>query len=113
MRSLLSQVKNSCMSLLGRAETTPESLYDRTEDIRELILTELGEYAEKNHSPTARRVRYASDVQGLWYLRSEVMSVLAKAYGETIAEQKLASISRQFNGLVPQSLMGVGAGRPR
>lgn len=113
MRSLIPHLKSSCMSLLGRAEISPVVLYDRTEDIRELMLTELGEYGEKFHPAVARRVRYAPDVQGLWYVRSEVMAILASAHGETIASRKLAVISRQFKGLLPAALTSGSGSRPR
>ena len=92
------------MALLGRAEATPEALTDRTEIIRQLMLNELGEYGEKKFPAVTRRVRYAPDIQGLWYARSDVMAILATTYGETLARQKVADISGRFNGLLPKSL---------
>ena len=113
MRSLLSsfsllsfvpQLRTSCMVFLGKAEPTPAALNDRTELIRELMLRELGDYGEKKFPAVVRRVRYAPDVQGLWYARSDVMAILATTYGETLARQKVADISGRFNGLLPKSL---------
>ncbi len=108
MRSLSSsfipQLRNSCMALLGFAESTPAALSDRTEDIRQRMLSELGEYGEKKFPAVTRRVRYAPDVQGLWYARSDVMAILANTYGETIAREKIADISGKFKGLLPKSL---------
>jgi hypothetical protein len=115
MRSLLSvfqvssfvpQLKTSCLALLGRTENTPQALTDRTEGIRQLMLRELGEYGEKKFPAVARRVRYAPDVQGLWYARSDVMAILANTHGETVAREKIAQISNRFNGLLPKSLTG-------
>lgn len=92
------------MALLGRVDSTPEAMNERTEGIRELMLRELGDYGEKKFPAVARRVRYATDVHGLWYARSDVMAILANTHGETVAREKIAYISDRFTGLLPQSL---------
>ena len=92
------------MALLGRAEPTPQAVSARTEVIRELMLQELGDYGERKFPAVARRVRYAPDVQGLWYARSDVMAILATTHGETVAREKIARISSRFHGLLPKSL---------
>lgn len=104
--TFMPQLRSSYMALLGRSEPTPEALDARTEIIRELMLHELGDYGERKFPAVARRVRYASDVQGLWYARSDVMAILANTYGETVAREKIAKISGRFNGLLPKSLTG-------
>jgi len=104
MPTFAPQLRSSLMAMLGRTEPTPQALSARTEMIRELMLHELGDYGEKKFPAVARRVRYASDVQGLWYARSDVMAILATTYGETIAREKIANISGRFNGLLPKSL---------
>ncbi len=102
--SFMPQVRSSYMALLGRTEPTPEALGARTEMIRELMLQEMGDYGEKKFPAITRRVRYAPDVQGLWYARSDVMAILANTHGETVARQKIAQISGRFKGLLPKSL---------
>jgi hypothetical protein len=104
MRSFIPYLKSSCMSLLGKAEITPELMEDRTEMIRELMLEELGDFGAKHYPGVTRRIRYAPDVQGLWYVRSEVMAILASTHGETVASEKIAAISGRFKGLLPASL---------
>ncbi|MFC6280946.1 MULTISPECIES: hypothetical protein [Polaromonas] len=112
--SLIPQIKNSCMALLGLAEAQqPAALNERTEDIRHLMLSELGEYGEKKFPAVVRRVRYAPDVQGLWYARSDVMAILANTHGETVAREKIADISGRFNGLLPKGLLGKNGPRTR
>lgn len=106
MPAFVPQLRDSCMALLGKSEPTPKAINDRTEMIRSLMLQELGEYGEKKFPAVARRVRYAPDVQGLWYARSDVMAILANTYGETVAREKIADISGCFNGLLPKSLTG-------
>lgn len=91
------------MALL-RPEASPEVRKDRTEEIRQLMLGEIGTGGEERHPGLVRRVLFARDVQGLWYLRSEVMAVLANTYGETMAREKMNRISGRFKGLLPASL---------
>lgn len=96
-----SHLKSSLMSLLGTSEVTSSVLEDRTEGIRQLILDELDEA----YFPTiARRVRYATDAQGLWHARGDVMAALAEMHGESIAREKISLISEQFTGLLPSGL---------
>ena len=102
--SFVPQFRNSYMALLGQTEPTSQALNARTEVIREMMLLELGDYGEKKFPAITRRVRYASDVQGLWYARSDVMAILANTHGEAIAREKIAKISGRFNGLLPKSL---------
>lgn len=104
--TFMPQLRSSYMALLGRSESTPKALDARTEIIRELMLHELGDYGEKKFPAVARRVRYAPDVQGLWYARSDVMAILSNTYGETVAREKIAHISERFTGLLPKSLTG-------
>lgn len=101
------------MALMNRTETTKQALDARTEGIRELMLTELGDYGERKFPAVARRVRYACDIQGLWYARSDVMAILANTHGETVAREKIANISGRFNGLLPKSLTGKVGGKFR
>ena len=51
-----------------------------------------------------RRITYSADIQGLWFLRGELMAVLANQHGETIARELIAEVSQLFDGLVPEGL---------
>ena len=104
MPTFAPQIRSSLMALLGRTEPTPQVFSARVEVIRELMLFELGDYGEKKFPAVARRVRFAPDVQGLWYARSDLMSILANTHGETVAREKVADISTRFQGLLPKSL---------
>ena len=103
-RCLKPNLKSSFMALLGSGEVTPSILEDRTEDIRQFILDELGDFGEKHYPKITRRVRYAQDIQGLWYTRGDVMAVLAAMHGETIAREKVSRISDKFKGMLPRGL---------
>ena len=104
--SFIPRLRSSFAALLGISEAAPAAVRDRTEDIRALMLSEIGECGENKFPVVARRVRYAPDVQGLWYARSDVMAILASTHGETVAREKIANISEQFKGLLPESLTG-------
>lgn len=74
------------------------------DDIRESMLALLGG-AEGDHAVhVKRRIRYAGDVQALWFLRGDLMAVLAGAHGETAARQMLVGVSAMFDNLLPQGL---------
>lgn len=122
MRSLLStfnmptfvpKLKSSCMALLGLADTPPKDALWRIETIREQMLAELGDYGDRKFPAIVRRVRFAPDVQGLWYARSDVMAILSNTYGETIAREKMLDISCKFVGLLPKSVTKRSALRSR
>ncbi|WP_457282784.1 hypothetical protein [Polaromonas sp. P5_D5] len=104
MRWLKPNLKSSFMALLGTGEVTASVLEDRTEEIRQFILDELGEFGEKHYPKITRRVRYAQDVQGLWYTRGDIMAVLAAMHGETVAREKVSRISDKFKGMLPRGL---------
>ena len=102
MRWLTPGLRNSIYGLLGNpAPPTDSSLESSTEEIREAMLDVLGETGQKGFPNVARRLRYANDVQALWYLRGDLMAALASMHGEMAARQKVASITAQFQGLLP------------
>ena len=97
--------KSSITGLLGRPATPSESILENgLEDIRESMLDALGEDGSRQFLPTTRRIRYATDIKDLWYLRGDLMAVLAKLYDEATARRTIASINAQFQGLLPGGL---------
>ena len=104
MRWIKPHLKSSLLGLLNGGEVTSSNAKKRTEDIRQLMLNELGKFGEKHYPKIALRVRYAPDAQGLWYARGDVMAVLSAMQGETIARQKVSSITKMFDGLLPGGL---------
>lgn len=98
-------LKNSIYGLLGNPVAVSESVLESsTEDIRESMLATLGDTGPKHFPQVIRRIRYASDVQALWYLRGDLMAALASIDGEMAARKKVASVSALFQGLLPQGL---------
>ena len=52
----------------------------------------------------ARRIRGAADLQGLWFLRGEVMQWLARSQGEAAARAQLDELSSLFADQLPRGL---------
>ncbi len=104
MRWITPDLKSSLLGLLSGGEAISSGKKTRTESIRQIMLNELGEFGEKHYPKIALRVRYAQDAQGLWYARGDVMAVLSAMQGETIARQKVGSITKMFEGLLPGGL---------
>lgn len=105
MRWLKPNLRSSIYGLLGNPVAPSESMLESgTEDIRESMLLVLGEAGPKHFPQVTRRIRYATDIQALWYLRGDLMASLAAMHGEMAAREKIASITAQFQGLLPSSL---------
>jgi hypothetical protein len=105
MRWLKPNLRSSIYGLLGNPVAPSESILESgTEDIRESMLVVLGEAGPKHFPQVTRRIRYANDIQALWYLRGDLMAALAAMHGEVAAREKIASITAQFQGLLPSSL---------
>jgi len=105
MRFFKGNLRNSIYGLLGNPVVpTASVLEEGTEDIREAMLALLEEAGPRQFSNVIRRVRYANDVQALWYLRGDVMAALSATHGESAARARVQQITRMFQGLMPGSL---------
>ena len=105
MRWFKNNIRSSIYGLLGNpAGPSDSSLETGTEDIREAMLTLLGDAGMKQFPNVTRRIRYANDVQALWYLRGDLMAALASTQGESAAREKVSHITEMFHGLLPGSL---------
>jgi hypothetical protein len=106
MRWLKPSIRQSIYGLLGHStDPSASTLENGTEDIREAMLVLLGDVGPKRFPHVTRRVRYANDVQALWYLRGDLMAALAALHGEGKARQKMQSITAMFHGLLPGSMV--------
>jgi hypothetical protein len=97
--------RNSISGLLGRPREPSESVLENgLEDIRESMLSVLGDDGAKQYPAATRRIRYATDIKDLWYLRGDLMAAIAGMHGEAVAREKIALINAQFQGLLPGGL---------
>ena len=97
-------LKDSFNALLGGGEISADDLEDRIDDIRRVMLLELGESLQKTNPKLVRTVTYAPEVQDLWYARGEIMAALSAVHGESLAQKKIARITGLFKGLSPDAL---------
>jgi hypothetical protein len=105
MSWLKGSIRNSIYGLLGNPVSPSDSqLESGTEEIRDAMLALLGEGDSKQFTNVTRRVRYANDIQGLWYLRGDLLAALAGVHGEVVARNKVQQVTRMFDGLLPGSL---------
>ena len=74
-----------------------------TDEIRTEMLDMVGPPTEDT-AGLVRRISYASDPQALWFMRSELMGLLARREGEAIARVKLEMLSEMFRELLPSGL---------
>ena len=74
------------------------------EDIRETMLSLAAMDNDERALAVTRRIRYAADLEALWYIRGELMGLLARTHGEAIAREMLEDLSVLFTGLLPRGL---------
>jgi hypothetical protein len=105
MSWLKPNLRNSIHSILtfGHSTTATESVPAYCiDDIREAMLALVDD--DDDHPHVKRRIRYSLDIQALWYLRGDLMSILAGKHGELAARAKLTAINEMFENLLPQGL---------
>lgn len=80
----------------------PVSIEARVGEVRQAMLDCLARLVEGHRGTRLwARVLYAPDVQSLWYLRADLMTLLAESQGESEAQEQIATITALFNGLLP------------
>jgi hypothetical protein len=107
MRSFKPNLRSSIYAILslGHPSVPPEATeFIGIEDIRSAMLELMMAVEEARFPHVLRRVRYAGDVQGLWFLRGDVMAALASHHGEAAAREKLETLSEMFEDLLPGGL---------
>lgn len=109
MRWTKASLRTSIYNLLGnhapatpvKPQADPEA---QTQLVRAAMLESLGDIGSEAYPDVYRKVIFASDIQSLWYCRSELMAALAGMYGEAQARNSLQKISELFHGMLPESL---------
>lgn len=101
MTGKFSKFTTSLMSLLSESPSKPDAK-SRIGDIRQAMLDSLdGVAASHQLTKVSARILYAPDVQSLWYLRGDVMTLLSETLGESAASARIVTISALFVGLLP------------
>ena len=96
---------NAIFGLTHHRQAASDSMIEiGIQDIREAMLELMGGMTDNPSPLITRRIRYAVDIQALWYLRADLMGVMAKRYGEAAARAKLEPITEMFADLGPLGL---------
>jgi hypothetical protein len=101
-------VKTTISSVWGMIGLQPvaseDELHGRIENIREDMLSVMGEAGAELRPVVRRRIQYAPDLEALWYLRSDWMSTIAATQGELAAAAHVRRLNNSFSGLLPDGL---------
>lgn len=74
------------------------------ERIRTAMLRLLAAHEGAVFYRVAERVRYADEMESLWYLRQDLLAALSAVRGEAAARREMAAVNALFKGLLPPSL---------
>ena len=72
--------------------------------IRTAMLSLLQVHGGHTIQRVAQRVRFAGDLEALWYLRQDVLTALSAVDGEVAARRQMRQINRLFKGGLPGSM---------
>jgi hypothetical protein len=74
------------------------------ENIRDIMLALAESEDSERAAGLMRRIRYAMDLQALWFMRGELMALLARSRGEVAARRHVEELSAHFEDLLPSGL---------
>ena len=110
MRWFMPKLRNSIYAMLSSVHAPsdparasgehPVNLEDIRQNMLEMASLDTGERSLR----LARRIRYASDLESLWFMRGELMAVLSHVRAEAVALELVADISGMFDDLLPEGL---------
>ncbi len=72
--------------------------------IRTAMLSVLQVHAGHSVQRVSQRIRFAADMEALWYLRQDVMATLSAIDGESAARRQMKGINSMFKGGLPGSM---------
>jgi len=73
--------------------------------IRTAMLSLLQVHGGHTMQRVAQRVRFAGDLEALWYLRQDVLTALSAVDGEVAARRQMRQINRLFKGGLPGAMV--------
>lgn len=74
------------------------------ERVRSHMLKLLEGHASAGFYRVAERIRYATEMEELWYLRQDLMAALSAVHGESAARSAVEPLQALFKGLLPASM---------
>lgn len=107
MRWFKPNLRNSLHAIFSGGPATVPSSVDELygiEDIRKKMLDLASTVPDEESAAARRRIRYADDVETLWFIRGELMGLLARTHGEAAALEQIERVSDMFEDLLPPGL---------
>lgn len=101
-------LRSSLHGLLGR-DAPASTAWVRNQGLEEIRYAMIQCLAGLSGSDVARmnmRLRYAGDIEALWYLRSDLRAVLTPLRGDALTHATLAQLTLLFQGQLPRALGG-------
>lgn len=83
---------------------TPQEHAAAVETIRRKMLAMAIMDKSERAEALTRRIRYAANVESLWYARGELMALLAREHGEAAARERIEALSEMFREVLPRGL---------
>ncbi len=94
---VVSSIRDSLLGWLGAGSgDAAPALEPARHAMLDLLLFEGTGMEEAAHLLLLRRVRYARDLDTLWYLRPELVRALAARHGERVARTRVNELSAYF-----------------
>ena len=87
-------IRDSFWAALGR--DTTDSPGEALERVRKAMLLVVEEYGGEDHYRLDMKINFAREIAELWYLRPEVMQVVAATQGEEMARDCMDKITALF-----------------
>ncbi len=103
MRWKDSRIATGLRTMLGDS-SGERALESRLEAVRDAMLEELTRAmnTRARQSVLFVKLKGASEIQTLWFLRSDLMLVLSEHLGESEAMQRVDRLTQLFKGMVPK-----------
>lgn len=99
-------IRSNLHDLLGRDKPSSTAwVRDQgLEDIRRAMLQSLAGVTGCDVARMNMRLRYAGDIEALWYLRTDLFSTLVPLRGQTYAQTVIDQVTPMFQGQLPRAL---------
>ncbi len=104
--TLLSKMMDGIHSMTSSPQKLElqDSDAEAAERLRQSMLTLIEAVPGDRASRLSLRIRCAATLQSLWFMRSDVMALLAPALGEAQARHRLEAISEAVRDALPSGL---------
>jgi hypothetical protein len=104
--TMFSRMKDKVISSISSPQKLEVEEHDAVdmERFRQAMLELAGTVPGDRSARLALRIRCAATLQSLWFMRSDMMALLAPALGEAEARHRLEVISAQVREALPAAL---------